>query len=123
MAKKKEKVLYTLQDGEVISGVVKYESDKSVIIDLGKGEALLVRSPLEVFETEQEAINEAVEEDFELVGEVFEVVNDELNDIEENINKLFVSQYLLEKSFDRLERSLLTRMEKLESKKWYEFWK
>ena len=62
MAKKKE--LYTLSiDGEVLSGTVRYKSDKSVILDLGEGEALVVRNPIDVFETEQEAINEAVEED------------------------------------------------------------
>ena len=120
MAKKKE--LYTLsKDGEVISGVeIKTKVKNKVLLDLGEGEGLLVKDKIDVFKTEQEAINEMNNQGFDFVNgeiewvyELFDAFSDRISDIEKEINHIKTIQSV---NYDETNY----KIKELKSRKWWQ---
>lgn len=105
MAKKKENTLFTMKDGEVVSGVVRYESEKSIILDLGVGEQLLVRSPDDVFKTYEEITIKLLNFGLSVNSTMIEMISEDVDDVRECNNLMY--------------ENLLSRIEKLEERKWW----
>ena len=121
--KKKEKVLYTLQDGEVISGKVVKQVNNKTMLDLGDLEALIVRKDIDVFETEQEAINEQNNQDFDGILDIIENTISDVDAIDSDVEMLqeIVSELGKQnKLYNLVIMDFQSRIQKLEKRKWWQ---
>ena len=122
--KKKEKVLYTLsKDGEVISGKVVKQVNNKTMLDLGDLEALIVRKDIDVFETEQEAINEQNNQDFDGILDIIENTISDVDAIDSDVEMLqeIVSELGKQnKLYNLVIMDFQSRIQKLEKRKWWQ---
>ena len=121
--KKKEKVLYTLQDGEVISGKVVKQVNNKTMLDLGDLEALIIRKDIDVFETEQEAINEQNNQDFDGILDIIENTISDVDAIDSDVEMLqeIVSELGKQnKLYNLVIMDFQSRIQKLEKRKWWQ---
>ena len=122
--KKKEKVLYTLsKDGEVISGKVVKQVNNKTMLDLGDLEALIIRKDIDVFETEQEAINEQNNQDFDGILDIIENTISDVDAIDSDVEMLqeIVSELGKQnKLYNLVIMDFQSRIQKLEKRKWWQ---